>query len=322
MSRVFTPKLLFAIVAMLLVAWLGTAVAEVSPEKRARESKRVRPPSRFSDTDIFARDATAKLSGSRPAVGDGAAAVVITTPTGGSSGPAAGGSGQWAAIIPGAIVEDEIKKFATEISEATANPGAFKSGGNRVVRKRFAVIALMFGIAHEYDGDIRWKELAAGARDMFGRASSNAKAADINAYNDAKARATELDDLIRGSKPSFPKPADELEWVRLAERRPLMQRLEDAADKNIRKMAANEGEFSRSTEEIRHEAAVIAAIAQIIQKEGYEYADDDDYLQYCSDMQRHALALYTAAERKNLEAAQAAMGELGKTCSGCHDGYR
>ncbi|MEX0866901.1 MAG: cytochrome c [Pirellulales bacterium] len=322
MSRNLRQKVLWATVASLFVAMLGTAVAEIAPEKRDRESKRVRPPSHFSDTDVFARDAKQRLSGSRPAASDGSTPVVAGGPSGGTPAPPTAGGGSWAAIIPGPIVEDEIKKFAVEIDAATANPGSFKSGGNLVVRKRFAVIALMFGIAHEFGEDIRWKDSAGGARDMFGRASSNAKASDINAFNDAKSRATELNDLIRGSKPDFPTPAEEIEWARLAERRPLMARLDDAAEKNIRKMVANEGEFSRNIDSIRHEAAVVAAIARIIRDESYEYADDDDYLQYCNDMQKYAAALYEAAERKNLEAAQTAIGELTKTCSGCHDGYR
>lgn len=322
MKRIFTDGKFAFVAIAIAVALLGTAIAEVAPEKRAREAKRVKPPARFDDGGVFARDATAKLVGSRPATGEGGTAVAGTTnPIGGNSGPAPTG-GQWAAIIPGPIVEDEIKKFVNEINAATANPGNFKSGGNRDVRRRFAVIALMFGIAHEFDEDIRWKELAGGARDMFGRASSNAKASDINAYNDAKARAQELSDLIRGSKPEFPAPESEIEWARVSERRPLMSRLEEASQEHIRKMVASDDEFTRNLDEIRHEAAVIAAIAQIIQRESYEYADDDDYLQYCQDMQKYSMALYEAAERKNLEAAQSALGEMTKTCDECHSGYR
>jgi hypothetical protein len=219
-------------------------------------------------------------------------------------------------------VTDEIKSYLPELAQHVRTPGAFKSGGNRKVRKHYAVIAVMFGITAEYDGSIRWQKVAAGARDAFARAAANAKAADTNTYKESKLRFQDLEDMVRGGTIEFEAPEGEVLWSDIAERRALMQRLEDAHDNRLRPLTANQAEFDKNLTQVIHEAEVIAALAQVIQREEYEYYDDDDYLAFCQQLVQQARGVVEAAKGKNLAEVQKYVGEITKSCSACHEGYK
>ena len=101
-----------------------------------------------------------------------------------------------------------------------------------------------------------------------------------------------------------------------------MSRLKDALEDRLRPWTAGEGEFSRNRSQVRHEAEIIVALAEVIQREEFEYFDDDAYLEFCKNMQTHALRLAQAAKENDLETAQKATGEVSKQCSACHEDYR
>jgi cytochrome c556 len=111
-------------------------------------------------------------------------------------------------------------------------------------------------------------------------------------------------------------------WPKVADRPPLMKRLERAQQQAVAPLVASKAEFERHAGRLAHEAQIIAALAEVISREGYEFADDDTYLEYARAMQTQALQVRDAATSKNYEQARQAAGELGKTCNNCHEGYR
>jgi hypothetical protein len=243
----------------------------------------------------------------------------------GSGTPAKGGSPAahaWSDLISAAAISDEIKAHRLAVTESVRTPAAFRSGGNRKLRREFSVIAVMFGISAQYETDVRWKKIAAAARDSFARAARNAKAADQNTFRECKARSDDLDELVRGGSVDFDQPEEKVLWSDVAARRPLMARLKQAHEERLRPWTANQGEFERHLVEIRHEAEVLAALSEVIKHEEYEFYDDDVYVDYCSQMQDHAATISQAAKDKNLAEAQRAVGEISKVCSECHEGYR
>lgn len=322
-SIVFRPRIPVCRWLLALV-FLGVSVALA---QRIPLPKRSRPPAKFDQetSDLFAGDARERLRGERPTPES------LTAAT--SSDPAPGEDSQttpaaatfaWSGIISAETLTDEIKAHSSDISHAVRNVRAFRSGGNLETRLRFSVIAAMFGILAEYDGDPRWKEQAPAARDAFASAGRNSKAADDNTFKEARQRSEDLEALIRGGSVELPAPEEKqaIEWDRVAQRPPLMQRLEKALDGRLRPWSADQREFERNRPASVHEAEIIAALAEIIQREYYEYVDDDDYLELCRQLNRHALAARTAAREGDLSTLQMAVGEMAKTCSGCHEDYR
>jgi hypothetical protein len=81
-------------------------------------------------------------------------------------------------------------------------------------------------------------------------------------------------------------------------------------------------EFSKNRNALLREAQTVAAIAHVIRDPSYEFADDDTYLGYAQDLEKHALQLVEAVKDDSLVRAQSAAGQLNRACSTCHQNYR
>jgi hypothetical protein len=293
--------------------------------RAAAPLKRARPP-KFSKIvrDAFCPDAREKLLGPRPqpaASGDAPVATApANTPNAPTSAPAAGSG--WSKRIAAEVVEDEIKSRQINLSESVRNPAKFKGGDHQKARGDLSVLAVMFGIAAEYDAEIRWRREAAAMRDLLARAGFNCKVGTDGSYNEARKRAEDLQTLVRGGSVPLPAPAADSRWSKVADRAPLMKRLEQAQQHTIAPLAASASEFARHADKLAHEAQLIAAIAEVITREGYEFADDETYLEFARSMQAQALSVRDAAGQKDYQRARQAAGELSKTCNNCHEGYR
>ncbi len=259
------------------------------------------------------------LSANRPAP---AAMAGAAEGTGSQADGSSGSSHDWASIISATTLQDEVKRLNNQLADTVQNVRRFNGGGFQEARRDFTELALLFKIISEYDGDVRWKDFALTARDLFARVGYNTKVGTDNSFNEAKVRVQDLDQLVRGGSIVKNDGDPSATWDEIADRPPLMQRLEIAFLQRLNKMTANANEFRENQEEILHEAEIIAAIGHAMQQEGFEYWDDDDYVSYCQQMQQAALDVVKAVKDNNAEAARLAAGEIAKSCSGCHDGYR
>jgi hypothetical protein len=308
-------------IALLAIALL-TAVTHGEPPRKV---KRALPPKwTKAETDVFFPDAREKLVGKRPDYGaknvqpnsaEKPLAESISTER--SLGEFA-----WSKLISAETIEDEVKSLQKQVGENVTTPAKFKGGGFKAGRAQFTELALLFGIIAEYDGDVRWKEKAAAVRDLMARAGQNCKVGTDASFTEAKLRKEDLEQLVQGGGINAGNGEVEVKWAKIADRPPLMQRLEQAQQHGIAIWTANSSEFSKNSAALLHEAELIAAIAQSIQQEGYEFADDDTYQSFARQMQSAALDVVGAVKGKNYQAARAASGNIEKACSACHEGYR
>ena len=308
----------------ILLAAVAVAGLHAVGEQRdlsQRPTRSLPPKSWDSETErIFSQRPAALLKGVRPRIGSPGTLPDDGGPT--ATDPEPSGGFAWSALISAATVTDEIKAYRLSIAENVVNPGVFKGGGNRKLIKQFGVVATMFGIMAEHDASARWKDIAPGARDAFARAGRNAKAADTNTYKESKLRSDDLDELVRGGSVEFDEAGEPPEWSDVTTRRALMDRLKIAYNERLKPWTASQAEFERHRTAVKHEAEIIAALAEVIQREQFEFYDDDDYLAYCRNMQRHAQATAVAAAENNVAEAQRLLGEISKNCSSCHEGYK
>jgi hypothetical protein len=304
------------------LAFVVAAGLAISMLRAEAPKRRARPP-KFDKSieDAFFPDAREKLVGPRPAPAKSPAAAAPGNPKSPTAPPAPSGPG-WSRLVSAEVVEDEIKSQQRQLADAVKNPGRFKGGGYQEARGELSVLAALFAIAAEYDGSIRWQREAAAARDALARAGFNCKAGSDATYNEAKARAEDLETLVRGGSVQFPPASDNTVWPKVADRAPLMKRLEQAQQQSVAPLSANKGEFERHADRLAHEAQLIAALAEVIAREGYEFADDETYREHARAMQTEALRVRDAALSKNYEQARQAAGTLGKACTNCHEGYR
>ncbi|MFN3149292.1 cytochrome c [Bremerella sp.] len=298
----------------------------------AQQSERRAKAPEFNNTTtsiIFFKDVFAEaLQGERPKVlseNNTAPPAAMGSSGGGTQAPAAasgGQAGEWADIISPTTIQDEVKRLNNQLVETVQNVRKFNGGGFEEARRDFTELALLFEIIAEHDGDVRWKEFALSARDGFARAGFNSKVGTDNSFKEAKLRAEDLEQLVRGGSIDVREADPKATWEAIADRPPLMQRLEIAYQKRLKPMTASESEFKSNMEEILHEAEIIAAIGHAMQKEGFEYYDDDDYITYSQKMQDAALKVVKAVKENNADAARTAAGDVGQSCTLCHESYR
>jgi cytochrome c556 len=220
------------------------------------------------------------------------------------------------------MLEAEIRRQAPALEASVASASTFKGGAYEQARDVLSLLAVLFAISAEHDEVARWQDSAAGLRDLFGRAGFNAKVGTDQTFREAAARSVDLAELIRGGRPEVPAVTADAAWTTVADRPPLMRRMELAQQERLSKWLANENLFGGNAEEISHEAQILTALAELIKREGYEFADDDTFVGYANELRDAAHELQQATDQENYAQARAALGRATKACSTCHEGYR
>ncbi|HEX5471586.1 MAG TPA: hypothetical protein VFW73_06850 [Lacipirellulaceae bacterium] len=308
---------LVAIAAMICGPLYAIAKPPMRPQKLAR------PPKWPTNVlDVFYPDARTKLVGARPDYqhADAMAANASGFDTSKSKEKSAAG---WSKLIDADTIETEIKRIAPDVGKATSSPSEFKGSGFKQCRRDFSVLAALFAVDGEYDGEVRWQDAAPALRDLFARAGHNCKAASDQTFQEAVQRKQDLADLIAGNRPKMAATADrKADWSTVADRPPLMQRLNIAHQDRLTKWLANKTEFAAHRDDAKLEAQLVATIADIIGREGYEYWDDESYAKCARDLRQAASEVSTAADSGNYERAQQASNRMTKACADCHEGFR
>ncbi|MEX0610916.1 MAG: cytochrome c [Pirellulales bacterium] len=301
----------------------SAAVLAAKPD--GKSIKRARPPKWSNDVlDAFFEDARDKLVGPRPVYSQ--APTVAAAANGTAATPPEIQSGAtdaaWSKLIDAETIEAEIKRLAQAAADDVATPSKFKGGAYEDCRRHFSVLAMLFAVAAEYDGVVRWSDVAPALRDSFARAGYNCKVGTDQTYQESLNRSHDLAELIRGIRPQVPPAERAADWGQVSDRPPLMQRMEIAHQERLTKWLANERQFVQNRDEVRHEAQLLATIAAVIAREGFDYWDDEQYAQYARDLRQATSDIAAAAELENYDQAKQAISRATKACTNCHDGYR
>lgn len=320
------------LVTLMLVAGFVCLLAPAKAQDKKKTTRRAAPPT-FSDSDsgIFFNDVFSEgLGPQRPAN----LGVAKSTTTGGGTGGSGGGSDEppptgkglyaWKDIISATTLEDEVKAIKLEVTKNVTTPNKFASSGYKRARKHFSILAVVFAIIAEYDGDVRWKADAAELRDAFSRTAGNSKVGTIQVFNEAKLRKTELEDLIGGASLTFAKRAEskKADWYEVADRAPLMQRIETAHQAKMQPWTAAEADFKANKDALVHEANIVAAIGEILIQEEMEDGAEEDYAVHSIQMRDAALNIVDAVKLDSYEQARKAVGVIGQSCANCHSDWR
>jgi hypothetical protein len=315
----------FAIIALLAASLPGLVL--LGQTKSPKTVKRAQRP-KFTKNDPFFADAfTEGLVGSRPA-DLGKAAGVATGPSPSSSAPVVGSGGEaagsgWSALISAATIEDTIKTLKQQVDKEVTTLSDFKGKGHKLARRDYTLLAMLFGIASEYEGHVRWKKEAPAARDAFARSAANFKVATDQAFNEAKTRKEELNDLVGGSSPFGGKTAEPKgAWGQIAGRAPLMQYLESAWEPRLKPLLTEKSQFAANSDKILRDAEMFAAIGEVLAKDGMADADAAEYKAFCMRLRDGAKQIIDGVKQKDFDQASKASATIGKACAECHENYR
>ena len=310
---------------VLIGTFLTAVVAQeqaTKPAKKIRKVTRVAKPKFDGSKDgIYFKDVYSEgLVGDRPVAGLPGQIASATSTEQATSDSNDSKSG-WSALIDGTTIEDEIKSLNQELAKSVTTPVKFKTTYNDV-RQTMALLSMSFAIIREYDGEVRWKDYAPAAQAALQQAAVNARANSDQAFNYCNGRKFDLEDLVRGgSFAETEKPSDQLEWGDVVGRTETMKRLE-TSDQLLKEWTADEKTFARQKNRIVSEAQWVAAIADIIAKEGMDDADVDEYVALCVAMKEAAVKTVTATKNDDFEAASKFANLVSQSCNNCHEDWR
>jgi hypothetical protein len=290
-------------------------------------AKEARPPKWPRDVlDAFFEDARDKLAGPRPDYASESSSLkasVLQHAGSSADSTAPNITLSWSQLITAETLEAEIKRLSQSLHKSVATPSQFKGGGYKDACRDFSELAVLFAIAAQYDGPIRWKDTAAGLRELFARAAANAKVGTDETYREATARNDDLAELVRGSRPQVPKAnAEVADWSKVSAREPLMQRLNIAQQERLNPWLADAATFRRNQADVSHEAQLTALLANVIHRGVYEYWDDETFAGLAQELQQAATDASAAATSDNYDQARRALTRAATACANCHDAYR
>ena len=314
-------KLIWLALASLSLCLLNLAVK--GQENKEKTKQRAKPPQFGSEVSrIFFDDVFSKLQGERPK-NPGKAVASAAPAGGGGTDSAEGTSYAWSKMISAETIENEVKAIKLNVDKSVTTPSEFAGRGHKQVRRDFSILAAMFAVIGEYDGDVRWKKMGPAARDLFARTARNTKAGgNTNTYNEAKQRKADLQDLLGGAALQAEAEEADADWSAICDRGPLMQRLDRGVEGKLSGWTSSEAEFKANLEDVRHEAEMVAAMSEILTKEGMPEADDEEYASFAKRMKTAAMEIASAVKLDNYDQARKAAGDVKKACTECHEFYR
>ncbi|HUY36597.1 MAG TPA: cytochrome c [Pirellulales bacterium] len=322
----FLRDVLFVSLACQFLVALPDALAAGKAKAAKRKLYPTAPPPKWNEKVVgtFFADARDKLGAGQPGAQAVAAGPAAAGDDGGVAEAAATGGGfAWSKLISPATIEDLIKAQLAPLEEQTKTPSVFKGGGNHHARVHFSLVAMMFAVIQQFDGDVRWKKDAVGLRSIFGRAGANCKVGTDNSFKEAKTRSDELAELVKGAKIDVPKAEPEFKWAEVVNRSPLMTRMgKEGYNVAAKNWTSDKGEFTKNKDDLLKEAQLLAVIGHVIQHESYEFGDDEGYVNLAKELEQQALELAEAVKGGDLQRAQSAAGKINKACGACHEGYR
>ena len=153
-------------------------------------------------------------------------------------------AGGWSKLIDAETIETEIKRIGPNVAKADQDAERIQRRRLQGLSPHFSVLATLFAVSAEYDGEVRWQDAAPALRDLFARAGHNCKAGSDQTFQEAVQRKQDLADLIGGTRPKTKEAERKADWAKVADRPPLMQRMNIAHEDRLKKWLANKGEFT------------------------------------------------------------------------------
>jgi len=302
-----------------LLAW---CVATMTWAVESPKPRQARPTSWPPDVaNVFFPDAREHLIGVRPGtptVGANDSGATHVEP-----GNDAANTSAWSQVIDGETLGTEVKRIVARMHAPLASAVRFKADGFKQCHADFSQLAVLFGVIGQYDGDVRWRDHAPALRDACAQASRDCRTGTEATFARALQQLDALDEVVRGGVAAAGQAPVEIDdWSAVADRSLLMLRMQTAWRDNVSPLLSDAKRFSKSADDVRHEAQMLALLAAVFHRQEYEHWDDETFADYARQLQNASTDLDRAATTGNYDAARQSSARIGQACAACHDGYR
>lgn len=282
--------------------------------------------------DVFYDDPLAVASNTTPVGGGSAgAATGSSMASGGTSSPppattaaappaASSGGADWKSLITAEQISDETKRIRNHLTASLQSQGTY-NGNMKDLQVDGAVIAALSLIIAEHAEDVSWKPNARYLREFGYQLNQSAVALGRESFSASQSASENIQAVLNGNLPADAgDPPAKVPYSERASRSGVMKRIEKASEW-MRANINSESVFDKELDQIRQEAALLAALAKLIADHSYESADEDDYENYAKNLMDGAVEAGAGAAEKSYPKFQSGMNKVQKACAECHANY-
>ncbi|MEN9556599.1 MAG: hypothetical protein RLZZ232_2885 [Planctomycetota bacterium] len=227
----------------------------------------------------------------------------------------------WDALIPVAVLDEEIKNIRNFLQETVSSVGNYNSS-MMMIPPKVATLAALAEVAHLQGQSVSWKDDAIYIRDLAGKMNSSPLQRGAKDQKRLQELFESIADILNRSKPAgLEAPPETDSFAETAEMRSLMKRMEEA-EKLMKTEVGSADALTAKKAFVQHEAAVLGVLAKIVTQPGYGYEDDAEFKGFASGIVAATQSLKDAAEGGDFSGFEAAMSGIATNCQNCHSKYK
>ena len=233
-------------------------------------------------------------------------------------------SADWAEHVTIDDLTVELSECSTRISQNLKKPGDFDKFIKSINSEGhlMAVVATLVTVHPDAGG---WKEIASDIQAQGLAIAQAAEAKGAKNYRSAQEAHKKIGELIKkgekaekGTKASSSNDDTAApDWAALGELSHVMKRV-DPAYKYIRGKMSNAPSFKTYSEQVRHNAAILAVLAEI----SPAYRTEKEFAKFSAAMSAAAKETASAAKSGDFDKAKDANTAINQSCNDCHKAYR
>lgn len=239
----------------------------------------------------------------------------------------AGGAVSWSELLPQEQLEAGMKNTRNELSRRLVNLGAY-NGSYLEISKFASTLSLLAEIGRRHDEAPGWKEKAHLIR-VLGAAmvevTSSSTARGKKGYDAVNNSFLTVCEILDGNDPAAPPEADEEADITEAAEMAYLMQVVEAQLEWMQNNAGSEDAFKENAELAMREAALMAAIGEAFNSEGYGYgpaSNDEEFEAFTYGFRDAAKGMFGAAKAGNFDDFDTARSAAAQKCVQCHSVYR
>jgi hypothetical protein len=226
----------------------------------------------------------------------------------------------WHLFLPMDELQSEVKSLRNRLTSALANQGQFRQNIKTIANDSTELAALA-AIVQNHDESINWKDKSHYVREFSTQISHAATGLTKEEFEKTKSAFQRLITVLDGSIPADAGDVPEIRpFHEAASRKLLMKRIEKAKDW-LKQDVNSESKFKSKLDQIRHEASILSALANVIANKGYGDAESEDYQGYARQLIDGAKEASEASGDGTYGKFKQAIDKINKSCTDCHGTY-
>jgi cytochrome c556 len=235
-------------------------------------------------------------------------------------------SADWATYVTIDDLTSELSECSTRIAQNLKKPGDFDKF-IKSINAEGHLVAILAALVTVHPDAGNWKEIGTNIQAQGLAIAQAAEAKGAKNYRSAQEAHKRIGEMLKKGekaevvhKKSSSSNGDSAapDWTALGDLSHVMKRV-DPAYKFIRGKMSNASSFKNYSDQVRHQAAILAVLAEI--SPAYR-ADEKEFARFATAMSAAAKQTVAAAKSGDFDKAQDANTAINQACNDCHKAYR